>query len=654
MQMSDSEQMALFQDDNSENKSGWFSKALKKLEIFETAGWPDAFGDALSKWNTENISTPIRVLSLFSGAGGLDIGFHDVGFQIVECNEIEESFAETLLENSKKNSRLEGTIVVCSDIKNYSPSFENIDFIIGGPPCQTFSAAGTRAAGVNGTDDDRGNLFWEYVRILDILKPKGFLFENVYRIVGAQGGKPWEQIQTAFQDVGYKLHWRILDAADYGVPQFRERLIIVGLKEGDYQFPFPSHGPDAPDKRKYYTAGEAISNLTTIKSHEPIRGRHGHLLKDIPPGLNYSFYTEKLGHPTPIFGWRSKFSDYLYKAAPDTPTRTIKAQGGQYTGPFHWDNRAFTLDELKRIQTFPDNYLIIGHRQKVIHQLGNSVPPQLARILGFSILQQVFNKELPFELQLMPNSYPLGFRARKRKLTKVYAKIAATAIALLPKVASNEIYEGNGKIFGKLTDDLQLLSLPSPKSADFTLEHTSNKGSWVLNLYEKQPSNNIQYELFIRPTNLVFNNTKIQSIVLRSYTNKSNSVLGLWKYLEKLIKEIDYKDDLVQLFGYYQYKQNYSIKLKISNAGLVGQPFWDILSLVSQGDNIGKILHLSKLAHDYGIPQDDLIKELKMLKKLGFEIRNHNTNKQIEEDMILIPYAFPTLNERSLQRHTEL
>lgn len=237
-------QLSLFPEEQM-SKPSWFTSALDALGIGEIPGWPDAFGSSFLKRFQDYDMDEIRVLSLFSGGGGLDIGFHDAGFTIVECNELVKKFATTLSLNSTPKGRLHGSKIVCMDINEYNPDVENIDFIIGGPPCQTFSAAGARAAGVNGIDDDRGNLFKQYVRILDKLKPKGFLFENVYRIVGAQGGKPWKLIQEAFQDVGYRLHWRILDAADFGVPQFRERLIIVGLQDGSFYFPYPTHGPDS-------------------------------------------------------------------------------------------------------------------------------------------------------------------------------------------------------------------------------------------------------------------------------------------------------------------------------------------------------------------------------------------------------------------------
>ena len=451
-----------------QSADSWFSEALDFLNIQETPGWPDHFGDSFRAWLNKKAINPIKTLSLFSGGGGLDIAFHDMGFDIRECVEIENKFTETLKANSQKGKKLSDTLITSIDIREYEPKVKEIDFIIGGPPCQSFSAAGARAAGVKGIDDQRGTLFEEYVRILKQLNPKGFLFENVYRIVGAQDGKPWELIQKAFQDAGYQLFWRIIDAADYGVPQHRERLIIVGVKVGQFLFPYPTHGPDSLDRRPFYNARMAVNGLETSNGQIGLGGRHGHLLNDIPPGLNYSFYTEKLGHPQPIFGWRSKFSDYLYKADPEVPVRTIKAQGGQYTGPFSWENRPFTLAELKRLQTFPDDYLISGNRQIAIMQLGNSVPPQLGRIFAVSILNQIFNMELPFSIKYMPQLMLLGFRTRKAALTKIYAQKAKEAIAQLMvsgKLKEQNHYKAvNGYTTLYLTNDLTLGKKHAPNS----------------------------------------------------------------------------------------------------------------------------------------------------------------------------------------------
>lgn len=647
-------QKLLFPIDDVKRHS-WFNDALASLSITESSGWPDQFGYSLIKFNQSRGDKKIRILSLFSGAGGLDIGFHDAGFNIVECNEIEKDFAATLLDNHKQDKRLHGCNIVCKDINNYDPDLENIDFIIGGPPCQTFSAAGARAAGVNGTDDDRGNLFKQYVRLLKKLNPKGFLFENVYRIVGAQGGKPWKLIQEAFREAGYKLHWRILDSADYGVPQFRERLIIVGLKTGDFQFPYPTHGPDSLDNRPFYSSSTAIEGVDSKVNGSPVGGRHGHLLNAIPPGLNYSFYTDRMGHPTPHFGWRSKFSDYLYKADSDTPVRTIKAQGGQYTGPFHWENRVFTVEELKRLQTFPDSYAINGNRQKAIHQIGNSVPPQLARILALSIAQQVFAVEFPFKLQLLPDSFELGFRARKSKLTKIYAEKAAEAISKIGSTEKEMPIISESKIaYGTLTENLALLISKDTTNWDYYFEHHISEGQIFIKLWDKSKSERVKYEYSVSPRKWSQSHSHIKLITMQSFSLNPLSITAIWKYLENLVKVHFHKDDLVQLLGYYQYSNNYSIILNYKDDALKSGAFWSVLSNISQGHIVGNPASIKDVSFAYKVDDETLVFQLRKLKTLGFEIRSHNTNKQIKNDHILIPYSFPSLNERSLQRLTEL
>ena len=574
---------------------------------------------------------------------------------MIECNEIEKSFAATLTKNSNKGGHLEGANIVCKDIVDYQPSAKKIDFIIGGPPCQTFSAAGARAAGVNGTDDDRGNLFLQYARIIDLLQPKGFLFENVYRIVGAQSGKPWKQILAAFRELGYQLFWRILDAADYGVPQFRERLIIVGLKSGTFRFPFPSHGPDSSDRREYYTAQHAVADLNVTQNTSSLGGRHGHLLRDIPPGLNYSFYTDRMGHPNPLFAWRSKFSDYLYKADPKTPVRTIKAQGGQYTGPFSWKNRPFTTEELKRLQTFPDDYLIEGNRQTVIHQLGNSVPPQLARILALSILEQVFHRKMPFSIPLMPETFFLGFRSRKTQLTEVYARKSADAIANLSKIQPTSALPPETAEYFFVSSDMSIQTGLSKTKSTFRANYNLSETQWLVSLYESvRPKKSPSYQIQITPPKserLHVENTLSQLV---SFSSLEYSILAAWKFYEKLIQRHQSKDDLVQLFGYYQYKQKYFMKMTILDKALQRQPFWRVIGLVTSGIGVGEIVESEELRDLFNVTKEQLTVSLNKLKAVGYEIRSHNTNKQIKPGMILIPYAFPTLNERSLQRLTRL
>ncbi|MCY4304522.1 MAG: DNA cytosine methyltransferase [Aestuariivita sp.] len=629
----------------------WFNKLMLNLDVSPSPGWPDNFGLKLYS-QFPNTANDIKTLALFSGAGGLDIGFHDAGFQIVECIEIEEDFAKTLEINSSRGKRFSNTKIFCGDIKDYNPKHEKIDFVIGGPPCQSFSAAGARVLGVRGINDDRGVLFKQYVRILKELQPKGFLFENVYRIVGAQGGKSWKIIQNSFKEIGYSLFWKILDSADYGVPQFRERLFIVGLREGSYDFPFPTHGPDSQDSSPYYSAGVAVKGLDVPDIIGPLSGRHGHLLNAIPPGLNYSYYTDRFGHPTPLFGWRSKFSDYLYKADPAKPVRTIKAQGGQYTGPFHWDNRKFTLDELKRLQTFPMEYVLYGGRQKAIHQLGNSVPPQLARILAMSIRDQVFGNLPSVKIDKLPPNYQLKFRARKAALTREYQ---AKALASISKIAvkGNIILDDiSDKFYAKICDDLIFSVSKRPiKSAKLVRYDFKNNELFIFSGNAKREP---ALEIVVIPEEGLKNSRRINKIRLTTSTLSLQATTILWKSLEHLSRIFFYKDDLVQLFGYYQYRIKHAIQVYISQEAEENEAFWKLFGYITRGRCVGSPIHLEELAEILDIKRFALINFLKQLKISGYEIRSCNTNAQIEKDMVIIPYAFPSLNHRSLQRHTKL
>jgi len=646
-------QSSLFKEN--EKKHSWFCDALDALKFSDDKqSWPDIFGEKL-RASIKNNS--IKTLSLFSGGGGLDIAFSDAGFNIVECVEIEGRFVKTLEENAKNDGKLHNTKITCIDIREYEPSFNEIDFIIGGPPCQTFSAAGARAAGVKGLDDKRGTLFEEYVRLVKQLKPKGFLFENVYRIVGAQGGKPWRLIQEAFEAAGYKLHWRIIDAADYGVPQHRERLIIVGVQEGEFLFPYPTHGPDSQDNRPFYSAELAVKGIDTSSCKVGINGRHGHLLNAIPPGLNYSFYTEKLGHPNPIFGWRSKFSDYLYKADPKTPVRTIKAQGGQYTGPFSWHNRPFNLEEIKRLQTFPDNYILLGNRQVAIMQLGNSVPPQGGRILALAVLDQLFNIELPFPIIYMPPSMALSFRKRKSTLTKIYAKKAKDAIARQTmegyfEKKSNAPSKGKEKQY--LANGIELFSEKQSGCTEYDFTFNVSADTWSFTVKEPQAKNKKQYliDILLSESHSSILNTK--EIKLISFSKSPSSLVALWKYLEKTLKILAHKDDLIQLFGYYQYRQRSNFIFTFNNNSLEKSTYWNMVKNVTEGLAVGMPLHINEMSDIFQLENNSFQRSIKDLKAVGYEVRNHNTNPQLGLDCYLIPYQFPTLNERSLQRLTSL
>lgn len=649
--------LALELSDSKPVNPQWFQHLLSILDVRQEAAWTDNFGKSLRQKLQQQGITPVKTLSLFSGGGGLDIAFHDAGFEIIEMVELEAKYVQTLQKNSQQGKWLDGSKPICMDIRNYLPTPDlEVDFVIGGPPCQTFSAAGRRAAGVAGTTDRRGTLFQEYVRILKLLQPKGFLFENVYGITGANKGEAWQEIQEAFTEVGYSIYFRILDAADYGVPQHRERLFIVGVKQGEYLFPYPTHGCDSLDQQPYYFAAQAVEGSDTSDIEAGLGGRFGHLLDDIPPGLNYSFYTKEMGYPNPIFSWRSKFSDFLYKADPDVPVRTIKAQGGQYTGPFSWENRRFSISELKRLQTIPDAYKVVGNRQVAIEQIGNSVPPQLGRILALSILDQVMGVGLPFDLAYLPQDKQLGFRQRKRKLTKIYLQKAEAAIIELSK--QGKIKGLDASIYEKKREYVRFLSIdkfswteePVANSVKIYLSCELSSSAWMIkastNSNWDEPD---KFSIDVYPS-CGYDNWVLctNSVKLCAKQLDTQVFTSLWKAFEEKLNEATGKADLVQLSGYYQYNARISGVMNFYGEEKVDL-FWRVVQCVTRCIATSAQLKVKEFAEYWDVNEEDVVSYLQSLRAIGYEVRSHNTNPQIPLGEYLIPYAFPTLNPKSVQ-----
>jgi len=642
-------QMSLFEEVLTGNS---FSEFAEALGISINNPSPDEFGKALYKWSKSELSEPINTLCLFSGAGGLDIGFHDAGFNIVECVELEPKFVKSLEANKRIGRYLENTNIVCQDIREYEPDFDiNIDFIIGGPPCQSFSKAGIRAAGARGTKDSRGTLFEEYVRILKKLQPKGFLFENVSGILSSEKGEAMRKIVQAFQEVGYKLSYRLLDAADYGVPQNRERLILVGLKSSHFKFPSPTHGVDSINQIDYYTAGSALSNLNQSNTEfEGLNGRFGHLLKDVPPGLNYSFFTDRMGHPHPVFAWRSKFSDFLYKADPELPIRTLKASGGQYTGPFHWDARPFSVEELKRLQTFPDDYEIVGGKGVAAKQIGNSVPPQFARILAISVLNQVFDVNVPYEINYLRSNQELSFRKVKSLRTNHYWEKAQQAINQLK---DKETKTFNQREYNAKLDGLRVIE--DSENVEFKIKFETSVNQWSFFLLkERKEDEKFRIQISHIKNEPLFE--EVRRVILIGFDWQFSSLLILWKAFEKEIIDNHVRADLVQLNGYYQYNPIFKIEFQKQQENIPKnlQAAWVFLENLYADNENGKIRDVNELSYLYDIKVGSVISILKELKNIGFEIRNHNTNPEIQENHYLIPYKFPSLNNLSLQLKTSL
>lgn len=345
-------------------------------------------------------------ISLFSGAGGLDLGIEAAGFRTAVAVEWDEDAADTMMKNREgffpglrdplradlyPLATGHGVGVTTKDILKAGgfSSRERPDLLVGGPPCVAFSKSGFWLDWKRDAVDPAASLLQAYTAVLAQAKPRFFILENVYALTfNNKASRPaFERLLAEIKEAGYQFHWQVLHAADYGVPQARPRLFVVGARNGEKlpEFPEPTHHGDW-ERRKtgggplpHVTTGEALADLeTTPEKSEIVRGKWGHLLADIPPGDNYLHYTAKRGHPDPLFEWRSRYWSFLLKLDPNAPSPTIQAQPGPNVGPFHWDNRRLRVPEAKRLFTFPDEFEFVGSRNSVQSQLGNSVPPLLA------------------------------------------------------------------------------------------------------------------------------------------------------------------------------------------------------------------------------------------------------------------------------------
>lgn len=352
-------------------------------------------------------------ISLFSGAGGLDLGVEAAGFRTAVAVEWDEDAADTMIKNRDEHfpglnetmradlyplATGHGAGVTTADIMKAGgfSTRERPDLLVGGPPCVAFSKSGFWLDWKRDGIDPAASLLQAYTKVLAESKPRFFILENVYALTfNNRASKPaFERLLKEIEAAGYEYHWQVLNAADYGVPQARPRLFVIGARKGEPlpPFPDPTHHGDWERRKSgggplpHVTTGQAMADLvTTPEAGEIVKGKWGHLLDEIPPGDNYLYYTEKRGHPAPVFEWRSRYWSFLLKLDPNAPSPTIQAQPGPNVGPFHWESRRLRIPELRRLFTFPDDFEFVGKRASVQSQLGNSVPPLLAERVATSV-----------------------------------------------------------------------------------------------------------------------------------------------------------------------------------------------------------------------------------------------------------------------------
>lgn len=341
----------------------------------------------------------MNVLDLFSGCGGLSLGFQNAGYHVVLGIDNDDAALNTFRKNhiDAKGENIDLFQPDCMDRIESLLEGKRIDVIVAGPPCQGFSLTGPRKF-----DDPRNEL---YLRVFDAVKkfkPQGFVIENVRGMASLYKGQVKDEILRRFTALGYNVTWRILCAADYGVPQLRHRLIFVGIRRdlGEFSFPEPVLTPE-----NYIGCHDAIGDLPTRSDdlgtevdaygldpfsdyqklmrgsqttlHNHVSTNHTDHVKSVialvPPGGNYKDLPEGVGTSR-------NFHVAWTRYHPDRPSNTIDTG---HRNHFHYKhNRVPTIREFARLQSFPDNFVFLGTKTQQNRQVGNAVPPLLGQALA--------------------------------------------------------------------------------------------------------------------------------------------------------------------------------------------------------------------------------------------------------------------------------
>ncbi len=337
-------------------------------------------------------------VDLFSGAGGLELGFEMDGYHIVFSTDFDEYCEKVHLKN-RPNIPFLRVDIHNLDEKTLSKYItEDIDVLVGGPPCQGFSTIGKRISSDPNKRyqaDPRNTLFKEYIRVLKYLKPKFFLMENVEGLITRDRGTIFEEIKRTFAETGYEFNYVVLNAADYGVPQIRNRIFFYGNRVGIKMTP-PVAAYSENGNNAWETVGAAIGDLAECGDDEKFNHvalKHGEInirrYKLIPEGGRLP------ENDLPPELYRKNFGNTFKRLHRDKPSLTMVP--GHNAFPIHpWLDRSLTVREAARIQTFPDDYIFVGPRDKQCMQVGNAVPVKLANAWAVQIrkaLDEYYEKQ---------------------------------------------------------------------------------------------------------------------------------------------------------------------------------------------------------------------------------------------------------------------
>lgn len=347
-----------------------------------------------------------KVIDLFAGVGGLSLGFEKCGFDVILANEYDPSIAAAYEMNHKGTKMIVGDITALDLEKTFGSYEGKVDVVIGGPPCQGFSQKGQRKT----IHDERNFLFKYYVRVVGLVKPRYFVMENVPNLLTAEGGYFRKEIEELFNSMDYQLKMGVLNASDYGVPQNRRRAVIIGKRNGD--------APALPKPHNAtVTIWDAISDLAYLNSGKGSEEQEyrfepqSEYQKKLRNGSNVLYNhvatkhsklaLERLAMIPPNAGREVLPKEHLTKSiysgtwtrmrkdeiSVTITTRFDTPSSGKFTHPFL--NRAITVREAARIQSFPDSFKFTGNKGSQMKQVGNAVPPLLAEAIASVILNDI-------------------------------------------------------------------------------------------------------------------------------------------------------------------------------------------------------------------------------------------------------------------------
>lgn len=346
-----------------------------------------------------------KILDLFCGCGGLSLGFENAGFEVALAIDIWKDAIETYNKNHSK------PVAICKDIHELDNKYlrdlsqkENIVGVIGGPPCQGYSTVGTRDV-----NDPRNHLYLEYCRVVEAIKPKFFVIENVKGLLTLNNGMFKEDIIERFSKLGYNISFKVLNASNYGVPQNRQRVFFVGLKDEEFDFP--------EEKNYKVSTFEALSDLPSLDIMEgcldiyPYKdnevNEYQKMMRkdsDMIYNHNETKHTEQTKNiismikdggrisdlPEEYWGVR-KYNKAFQRMNSKEPSHTIDTGHRNY---FHYkENRVPSVRECARIQSFPDKFVFIGAKTSQYKQVGNAVPPLLAQEIAQQIKKYIISNK---------------------------------------------------------------------------------------------------------------------------------------------------------------------------------------------------------------------------------------------------------------------